>query len=328
MFANPSHCLYRSPAAAAQAQQPIANVEPAGCNDRRRPQVSGGRAMLVGSSTVTAKDHTAELTLTRGGTVRVCATSGLHIAASQSSAAAPPLMLALDRGAVEVKMEATTSDAVITPDLRFSLRTTRPARPPPARHPQRRHLRRESRRKGPHPERSRPVRRSDLSAPARPARALRTRQPQRGRRQRKLPLRLSHPSRLSLSPTQRSARSNPNAILNPADPHPFPQPSARASRQHLPRRRHPPAKSILRSPPLSATPRSDSAKAPAHPAPPAQAAAAHPRNTTFESAVFHKVSDHFFKPRIFGRSRPSHRPLLQTPVRQVRISPHCCDTII
>src|ERR1700722_16862187 len=89
-------------------------------------EVSNGRAVLVGSTTLTAKDHTAEVALSRGGTVRVCATSGLHIAAGQSTSASKPLMLALDRGAVEVKMPATTSDAVMTPDLRFSLRTNGP----------------------------------------------------------------------------------------------------------------------------------------------------------------------------------------------------------
>jgi hypothetical protein len=113
-------------AIAAHAQQPIANVSAQDATVTGDLQVSGGRAILVGSSTVTAKDHTAELALSRGGTVRVCATSGLHIAAGQGTSASMPLMLALDRGAVEVKMPATTSDAVMTPDLRFSLRTNGP----------------------------------------------------------------------------------------------------------------------------------------------------------------------------------------------------------
>lgn len=113
-------------AIAAHAQQPIANVSAQDATVTGDLQVSGGRAILVGSSTVTAKDHTAELALSRGGTVRVCATSGLHIAAGQSPSASMPLMLALDRGAVEVKMPATTNDAVMTPDLRFSLRTSGP----------------------------------------------------------------------------------------------------------------------------------------------------------------------------------------------------------
>ena len=82
-------------------------------------EVSKGQAVLVGSTTVTAKDHTAEVTLSRGGVVRVCSTSGLHLTSGTSSNGSPPLMLALDRGAVEVKMSASTADVVMTPDLRF-----------------------------------------------------------------------------------------------------------------------------------------------------------------------------------------------------------------
>jgi hypothetical protein len=57
--------------------------------------------------------------------VKVCATSGLHLTAGRSAegAALPmPLMLALDRGAIEVQMAATTRDVVMTPDLRFTMR--------------------------------------------------------------------------------------------------------------------------------------------------------------------------------------------------------------
>ena len=62
------------------------------------------------------------MALSRGGTVRVCSTSGLHVTAGKSaSGTLLPLMLALDRGAVEVQMAATTSDVVMTPDLRFTM---------------------------------------------------------------------------------------------------------------------------------------------------------------------------------------------------------------
>ena len=85
-------------------------------------EVSNGQAVLVGNTTVTAKDRTAEITLNRGGTVKVCATSGLHLTAGKSGdATAAPLMLALDRGAIEVEMPATTRDLVTTPDLRFTI---------------------------------------------------------------------------------------------------------------------------------------------------------------------------------------------------------------
>jgi hypothetical protein len=108
--------------AMAQAQQPIGTVGVQDATVAGALVVTNGRAVLVGNTTVTAKDHTAEVALSRGGTVRVCSTSGLHMTAGKSaSGAALPLMLALDRGAVEVQMPATTSDVVMTPDLRFTM---------------------------------------------------------------------------------------------------------------------------------------------------------------------------------------------------------------
>jgi hypothetical protein len=85
-------------------------------------QVSNGQALLVGNTTVTARDRTAEITLSRGGTIHVCATSGLHVTSGRSTTGAMPLMLALDRGAIEIQTPGTTSDVVMTPDLRFTLR--------------------------------------------------------------------------------------------------------------------------------------------------------------------------------------------------------------
>lgn len=84
-------------------------------------EVSNGRARLLGASTVTARDHTAEVALQRGGTIRVCSTSGLHLAAGKG-AGDIPLMMSLDRGAIEIATHATASDVVMTPDLRFSMK--------------------------------------------------------------------------------------------------------------------------------------------------------------------------------------------------------------
>ena len=103
------------------AQQPIGSVGVQDATVSGALEVTGGRAVLVGSSAITAKDHTAEVALTRGGTVRVCSTSALHVASGKATADAQPLMLALDRGAVEVQMAATVSDVVLTPDLRFAI---------------------------------------------------------------------------------------------------------------------------------------------------------------------------------------------------------------
>ena len=110
-------------------------IESIGSVDTQTATVSGdlvvvaGRAMLVGASTVVARDNTAEITLERGGLVRVCATSGLHLTHAQpptnqhGTADAQPLMLALDRGAIEVKTSALANDIVMTPDLRFAVRS-------------------------------------------------------------------------------------------------------------------------------------------------------------------------------------------------------------
>ena len=79
-------------------------------------EISGNRAVLTGSSTVTAGSRTAEVSLTRGGSVSVCRTTGLHVAQSANT-----LVLGLDRGAMEIHMKAGASDIVMTPDLRVTM---------------------------------------------------------------------------------------------------------------------------------------------------------------------------------------------------------------
>jgi hypothetical protein len=105
----------------AQTPQPIGTVGVQDATVAGALEVSNGRAILVGNTTVTARDRTAEIELKRGGAVRVCATSGLHVTAGKGADGAAPLMLALDRGAIEVQMAATTRDVVTTPDLRFTI---------------------------------------------------------------------------------------------------------------------------------------------------------------------------------------------------------------
>jgi hypothetical protein len=109
----------------ALAQQPIGTVGVQDATVAGALEITNGQAVLVGSTTVTARDHAAEVTLNRGGTVRVCATSGLHVTAGKG-ATPVPLMLALDRGAIEVQMAATPNDVVMTPDLRFAMRSEGP----------------------------------------------------------------------------------------------------------------------------------------------------------------------------------------------------------
>ena len=110
----------------AWAQQSIGTVGVQDATVSGSLEVTNGRTVLVGSTSITAKDHTADVTLSRGGEVRVCATSGLNVTVGKSGGAKQPLMLALDRGAVEVQMPAISSDVVMTPDLRFATRVDGP----------------------------------------------------------------------------------------------------------------------------------------------------------------------------------------------------------
>src|SRR5215471_5347603 len=106
-----------------RAQQPIGTVGVQDATVSGALEVSNGRAVLVGNTTVKARDHATDVTLSRGGEVLVCSTSGLHLTAGKAASGSSPLMLALDRGAMEVRMPAMQNDIVMTPDLRFSMRS-------------------------------------------------------------------------------------------------------------------------------------------------------------------------------------------------------------
>ena len=113
-------------AASASAQQLIGYV------NTRDAEVTGatdefdGQAVLAGAVSVTAKDHTAPITLGRGGTVRVCQTSELHVTENRGVSVAAPLLFSLDRGAIEIQTNGTPNDAIMTPDLRFTVRSQGP----------------------------------------------------------------------------------------------------------------------------------------------------------------------------------------------------------
>lgn len=111
---------------AARAQQPIGTVSVEDATVAGALVVTNGRAALEGGATVTAKDRTATVKLARGGEVRVCSTSSLHLTEGKSATGPKPLLLALDRGAVEVEMPVTTNDVVMTPDLRIAMKASGP----------------------------------------------------------------------------------------------------------------------------------------------------------------------------------------------------------
>ena len=114
---------------AAWSQQTIGTVPVRDASVSGKPQINDGQAVLLVGSSVTAHEHTADVALARGGTVRVCQTSGVTLSSGSASSAPAgpsppaegPLMLALDRGAIELKLNAITNDIILTPDLRFAV---------------------------------------------------------------------------------------------------------------------------------------------------------------------------------------------------------------
>jgi hypothetical protein len=113
-------------AAPISAQQLIGYVNTRDASVTGASDVMDNHFVLTGSVSVTAKDHTAPVTLSRGGTVNVCQTSVLHLTESREMTVAAPLLFSLDRGAVEIQMNAAASDAIMTPDLRFTVRNAGP----------------------------------------------------------------------------------------------------------------------------------------------------------------------------------------------------------
>jgi len=107
--------------AMAQGQQTIGRVALHDATVTGSLEVTAGEATLQGGASIVALDHTAELALSRGGWVEVCATSSLHVTSGAGDKA--PLLFALDRGAMELKTIVGVRDAVITPDLRISAKS-------------------------------------------------------------------------------------------------------------------------------------------------------------------------------------------------------------
>jgi hypothetical protein len=105
------------------AQKSMGSVATADAKISGGLEVNGQRARLISNASVTAYDHTAQVDLDRGGAVQVCATSAFHLLRSGSG---DSLLFALDRGAVEIRSTSRPQDAILTPDLRFTMLTAGP----------------------------------------------------------------------------------------------------------------------------------------------------------------------------------------------------------
>jgi hypothetical protein len=90
-------------------------------------EVSGDRAMIAVSGTITAGTRTAKVLLPRRGELHLCASTTVRLAADASvptDGGAPGLLLALDRGALELNLAnrsaaGQNSDVLLTPDFRI-----------------------------------------------------------------------------------------------------------------------------------------------------------------------------------------------------------------
>jgi hypothetical protein len=85
-------------------------------------EVTGGRAIIAASGTITSGSATTEVLLPHRGTLRVCASTTVKLAAGSSVAAGdtPGLMMAIDHGAVEASFATgRNADILLTPDFRI-----------------------------------------------------------------------------------------------------------------------------------------------------------------------------------------------------------------
>src|SRR5579863_4400834 len=89
-------------------------------------QAWNGKAYLTGSGSITAGTSTAEVALPARGTLRVCASSTVKLAADANApeGEVPGLLMALDRGAVEMSLapseaRAKNADTLLTPYFRI-----------------------------------------------------------------------------------------------------------------------------------------------------------------------------------------------------------------
>ena len=85
-------------------------------------QAFNGRAFIASNASITSGDQTAVVTLPYRGTLRICASTTVKVAADSSVPAGevPGLMMAMDHGAVEASFATgRNSDFLLTPDFRI-----------------------------------------------------------------------------------------------------------------------------------------------------------------------------------------------------------------
>ncbi len=104
------------------AQQPIGRTSATEVQVSGAVEISHGETILGNGSAITAGDQAVQIALQRGGSLRLCSTSSVHLSKDRSidDPASSALMMALDRGAIEAKYTVGKySDVLLTPDLRI-----------------------------------------------------------------------------------------------------------------------------------------------------------------------------------------------------------------
>ncbi|MGC2401260.1 MAG: nuclease, partial [Acidobacteriaceae bacterium] len=104
------------------AQQPIGRTSATEVKVSGAVDIAHGEMLLGNGSEITAGDQAVAITLQRGGELRLCATSSVHLSKDISvpDPASSALMMALDHGAIETRYTVSKySDVLLTPDLRI-----------------------------------------------------------------------------------------------------------------------------------------------------------------------------------------------------------------
>ncbi|MGC2618037.1 MAG: nuclease [Acidobacteriaceae bacterium] len=97
----------------------IATVATEGVSVSGSLSVSNGRATIGNDGAITAGDQSTDVALTRGGHLKVCSTTKIHLSTDKATPGGA-LMIALDRGALEAHYTTGQySDVLLTPDLRI-----------------------------------------------------------------------------------------------------------------------------------------------------------------------------------------------------------------
>ena len=114
----------------AHAQQPIGRTSAQEVKVSGAMDVHGGEMLLGNGSAVTAGEQAVKISLTRGGELRLCPTTTVHLSHERTGDGSgdriaektdsTALMMALDRGALEANYATGKySDVLMTPDFRI-----------------------------------------------------------------------------------------------------------------------------------------------------------------------------------------------------------------